>query len=678
MKLNYRGALYPVILSVLFICGQPAPAHALPRDVVRFEKAKESFREGYVYFNHQKYLAAVEYFRKAIAEYPDYMTAREYLARSYRLAGYKEEAIREWEAFLEEAPDNVLVRQKIEALRYQDVKELSGFSIGEFVLADEVASDEMRRYRFPNPVDFTVDAEKNVYITSFSSGKLIKIDPNKEGLDTYNAGMSSKLYGIDHFNGRLAVADFGEDMVYIMDTSLKVRSKIGAAGNGEGSFHGPQGLCFDAKGYIYVADSGNHRVQKFDPGGRFLLSFGKQGEYEGELYRPTDVAVSGDNVYVLDNGNNRVACFDDSGNFIKNVAVPESRSMRGISLFKENILIADEKTGLIVYNPSSEKSLVKSSWEKKSRSFSKLFSALMDRDEYLYCLDFGAESLYVFNPLQRHYANFDVEIASVDVSKYPVIAFYVSVRDRGGKPLYGLKRDNFQVIEDKVPMSGLYVDYLKDKDTSSSMVFCVDRSEDMRQYHNDVPWVAEFILQKMRTNDSFRVASAAADYVSETDFDWSRRRALAALGGAGYGAGKNIGKALYNSITDLVPRINRRGVIFLTDGVLDEKSFSQYTADNIIFFANSHHIPIYIVSFKEKSRTLERIALSTGGAYYFTRQVENLKGIYEKIHGAEENRYVLVYSTLRSATVNGWWSEVKLEVSYKNQKGQEWGGYFVP
>jgi VWFA-related protein len=678
MKHFIRCAVYPLIISILCMCGAISPAYAVPRDVVRFEKAKEAFREGFIYFNRQKYLAAVEHFRKAVSDYPGYLTAREYLARSYRLAGFKEEAIREWEAFLEESPDNVLVQQKIDALRFQDAREMASGPQGEFVLADEVSSEEMRRYRFPNPVDFAIDNEKNMYITSFSSGKLIKIDPNKDGLEIFNAGFSSKLYGIDYFNGRLAVADFGEDMVYVMSTAFKMLNKFGSPGNGEGSFHGPQGVCFDPRGFIYVADSGNHRVQKFGPDGRFILSFGRQGEYEGELYKPTDVTVAGDAVYVSDNGNNRIACFDDSGNFVKNITIRDSSSMRGIRTYGETLLIADEKTGLIVFNPSTGKTFIKNSWERDKRSFSRLFSAAADRDDFLYCLDYGAESLLTFNPLAKHYTNFDVEIASVDVTKYPVIAFYVSVRDRAGKPLYGLKKDNFRMIEDKVPMSGLYVDYLKDKDPSASMVFCVDRSEGMRQYHGDVAWVAEFILQRMRTNDSFRVASASSDYVPETDFDWSRRRALAALGGAGYGSGKNLGKALYNSITDLVPRINRRGVILLTDGEVDEKSFAQYTADNIIFFANSHHVPVYIISFRERSETLEKIASATGGAFYFTRQAENLKGIYEKIRGAEENRYVLVYSTLRTAMVNGWWSEVKIEVSYKNQKGHEWGGYFVP
>ena len=58
------------------------PARAATVNLARFERAKEHFRRGVIFFNNNQYLAAVEFFRKAIAEYPEYHTAREYLARA--------------------------------------------------------------------------------------------------------------------------------------------------------------------------------------------------------------------------------------------------------------------------------------------------------------------------------------------------------------------------------------------------------------------------------------------------------------------------------------------------------------------------------------------------------------------------------------------------------------------
>ena len=41
--------------------------------------------------------------------------------------------------------------------------------------------------------------------------------------------------------------------------------KWGKDGSFDGAFYFPRGLTVDFAGHIYVADEGNHRIQKFDP-----------------------------------------------------------------------------------------------------------------------------------------------------------------------------------------------------------------------------------------------------------------------------------------------------------------------------------------------------------------------------------------------------------------------------
>ena len=48
----------------------------------------------------------------------------------------------------------------------------------------------------------------------------------------------------------------------------------GIGGSGAGQLSTPQGVAVDSEGNVYVVDFGNHRVQKFDPAGHFLLTFG--------------------------------------------------------------------------------------------------------------------------------------------------------------------------------------------------------------------------------------------------------------------------------------------------------------------------------------------------------------------------------------------------------------------
>jgi len=46
---------------------------------------------------------------------------------------------------------------------------------------------------------------------------------------------------------------------------------------GGGEFLRPEGIAVDAAGDIYVADSGNHRIQKFDSSGKYLTMLGVVG-----------------------------------------------------------------------------------------------------------------------------------------------------------------------------------------------------------------------------------------------------------------------------------------------------------------------------------------------------------------------------------------------------------------
>ncbi len=671
---SFMKRFWAPVLLVSVICFYPPLAFSEMKDMVRFEVAKKHYRQGCVHFNAMRYLASVEFFRKAVNAYPDYYTARDHLARAYKLAGFTDAALKEWESLAEASPDNVAVVSKIDGLRFQDAARERPADGSEYVEYEAYKSSAYNRFRFKNPVDIAVDKDKNIYITSFSEGSLVKLDTNGRGIFSIKTSISGTLYGVDCHAGRVAVSDFRGDRVYILDSGGKTLQRFGSSGAGEGEFHGPEGLCFNDRGELYVIDSGNSRVQKFDDTGKFILQFGKKGEYEGELSKPTDVAALGDRVYVTDTGNRRIACFDDSGNFIENITGDALYSPRGIARHKDLLLVSDEKKGPLFYRPA-DRSL--SPFEPGS-GLSRAVASAVDRDGYIYCLDYNRESVVLFSPVQKRYSNMSLEITSVDTASFPVVAFYVNVRNRDGSAVYGLDKTNFTVTEDGALITNIYSDYLKRLMPSVSISLCVDRSDRAEQFHGDLPWTAEFILQKMRKNDSIEVINFNREPWAGTRFDWSRRRTLRALREREYGGGKNFGKALYGAIGDLVPRLNRRGVVMVTDGSVDENSFRSYTPENIIRYAKSHYIPIYIVSFREPDQQLRDIAQETGGAVFRPRDVDSLRSIYSRIKNSEEYRYVLVYSTFKLKSFRGWWSDVKIEADHKGQKGVEWGGYFVP
>lgn len=93
---------------------------------------------------------------------------------------------------------------------------------------------------------------------------------------------------------------------------------FGSLGEAEAQFNQPQGICVDKEGNIFVADTGNNRVQKFNNEGNYLSGFGQFGWEEGEFSNPFNIAIDSEaNIYVTDSGNKRVQKFNKDGTFLQ-------------------------------------------------------------------------------------------------------------------------------------------------------------------------------------------------------------------------------------------------------------------------------------------------------------------------------------------------------------------------
>ncbi|MCI0396031.1 MAG: TIGR03663 family protein [Chloroflexi bacterium] len=99
---------------------------------------------------------------------------------------------------------------------------------------------------------------------------------------------------------------------------------VGSPGSGDGQLLQPRNLAIGPDGMIYVADSGNHRIQVFDQQGRFVRGWGAFGQAEGLLNEPWDIAVSDEYVYVADTWNHRLQQFTLDGGFVRVIGVSGS------------------------------------------------------------------------------------------------------------------------------------------------------------------------------------------------------------------------------------------------------------------------------------------------------------------------------------------------------------------
>ena len=83
-----------------------------------------------------------------------------------------------------------------------------------------------------------------------------------------------------------------------------------------GQFNLPQQIAVDDERNIYVADTGNSKIQKFTSDGKFLSSFGAYGIEDGEFQSPVGIAFYENNVYVVDDKRSNIQKFDNDGNFV--------------------------------------------------------------------------------------------------------------------------------------------------------------------------------------------------------------------------------------------------------------------------------------------------------------------------------------------------------------------------
>ncbi|MBN4050131.1 NHL repeat-containing protein [Desulfobulbus sp. AH-315-M07] len=113
--------------------------------------------------------------------------------------------------------------------------------------------------------------------------------------------------GIDPLTGDIYVGDYESDIVQKFTDVGEQLLEFGGTGSFDGQFLGAWGISTDSTGRVYVADTGNKRVQVFTPGGFFLNSW-------SGFAKPTGVFVdASDRIYVCDSLNDAIVIFNSFG-----------------------------------------------------------------------------------------------------------------------------------------------------------------------------------------------------------------------------------------------------------------------------------------------------------------------------------------------------------------------------
>lgn len=171
------------------------------------------------------------------------------------------------------------------------------------------------------PRDAALDGRGRLWIADFGNSRLKIFD----AAGGYLGGWGGKGNGPHAFRDLSAVAISG-DNIYVADTWNGRIVAFGLDGTRKGEatgLFGPRGVAVGPKGEVWAADTGNHRLCRFDAALSAREDVGKQGSGPGEFSSPVGVAVAPSGVvYVADTGNRRIVLLDSTGAFRSSWPIP--------------------------------------------------------------------------------------------------------------------------------------------------------------------------------------------------------------------------------------------------------------------------------------------------------------------------------------------------------------------
>jgi len=267
-----------------------------------------------------------------------------------------------------------------------------------------------------------------------------------------------------------------------------------------------------------------------------------------------------------------------------------------------------------------------------------------------------------------------------------LVNFGVTVVDKQGKPIAGLTRDDFEVVESGKKQTVQYFSVGNiDEAPPLHIGLLLDTSGSMERDLRDARSSA---VKFVNTLDQ------AAD-VTLVDFDTEVR--VARFSPQDYprlverirGRKPDGWTALYDAIgvylNGAQQQDGQKVLVLYTDG---GDTRSSLTFHDMLDLCKASDVTVYAVGYMEHQGSgrmqqraeLERVSALTGGQAYFPGVAKDLDGVFEKIREELAGRYSLGYLSTDTRT-DGAWRQVEIKLLRKDLKGvrlRTRSGYFAP
>ena len=254
------------------------------------------------------------------------------------------------------------------------------------------------------------------------------------------------------------------------------------------------------------------------------------------------------------------------------------------------------------------------------------------------------------------------------------VAFSATVTDRKGKPLSGLRADDFRVFDESLPVSLTMRDASDEPvtiglaiDMSSSMSSLLLPLLDMSAHFVDLvtPRDKVFLIAFNEQPHLIHPPSANAASLRSKLFDQY------ASGGTA------LADALSFSIQQFRSLPGKKALVLITDG---NEGSSDQSAKACIAMARESGVPIYVILPKESMeieraaafrKVLNEVAVTTGGLFFNSPRGNVFPRILEYVRG----QYLLSFQA-PSQVVPGQWRSIRVDVSTPGARVRTISGYY--
>jgi len=179
-------------------------------------------------------------------------------------------------------------------------------------------------WSFREVPDVAVDADDNVYAFNRGDHPMIVFDREGNFLKSWGEDVFKRAHGVTLGpDGNLWCADDGDHTVRKCTLDGEVLVTMGtpdqpAPYQSGDPFNRPTKVAFDPQGGMYISDGyGNAKVHRYSADGKYLFSWGDYGNDPGEFNLVHSVCTDKEgHVYVADRENHRVQVFDPDGKYL--------------------------------------------------------------------------------------------------------------------------------------------------------------------------------------------------------------------------------------------------------------------------------------------------------------------------------------------------------------------------